>query len=139
MTVDPTGNSGYTFRCAGLPASASGSGSGRIDLRVVLYILSSKVSRVFMKQLSPALRAGFAIVLRLCVLHLVFTTMFIWTKIFNNHSQNPGAVSSVSGLGLTEYHFSPWLKLFNRGILFCSRFTRMNGGSYRICSWRQSY
>lgn len=44
MTVDPTENSGYTFRCAGLPAGASGSGSGRIDLRVVLYILPSKVS-----------------------------------------------------------------------------------------------
>ena len=40
MTVDPTENSGYTFKCAGLPAGASGSGSGKIDLRVVLYILS---------------------------------------------------------------------------------------------------
>ena len=44
MTVDPTGNSGYTFRCAELPVGASGSGSGRIALRVVLYILSSEVS-----------------------------------------------------------------------------------------------
>ena len=140
MTVDPTENSGYTFRCAALPAGASGSGSGKIDLRVVLYILpSSKVSTVFTKQLSSTLRARFAIVLGLCILHFVFTTVFIWTKVFNNHSQNPGAISSISGLGLTEYHFSPRLELFKRGIFFCSRFARMNGRSYRICSWRHSY
>ena len=47
MTVDPTENSGYTLRCAELPAGASGSGSGRIDLRVVLYNLSSKYQHGF--------------------------------------------------------------------------------------------
>jgi hypothetical protein len=47
MTVDPTENSGYKFRCAGLPTGASGSGSGRIDLRVALYILSSKSQHSF--------------------------------------------------------------------------------------------
>jgi hypothetical protein len=73
-----------------------------------------------MKQLSSALRARFAIVLGLCILHFVFTTMFIWTKVFNNHSQNPGTVSPVSGLGLAVYHFSPRLKLFKRGIFFGS-------------------